>query len=61
MMINGYLTTMVIALIPPLWRALMTPNVMAMDRDFATAEERELAKRASSGIAWFELSSADAR
>ncbi len=61
MMINGYLTTMVVALIPPLWHALMTPKVIAWDRDFATAEERELAQRASSGIARFELSSAEAR
>lgn len=61
MMINGYLTTMVVALIPPLWHALMTPKVIAWDRDFATAEERELASRASSGIARFELSGADAR
>jgi len=61
MMIGGYLTTIVVALMPPLWHALMTPKVMAWDRDFATAEERELAKRASSGIARFELSGADAR
>lgn len=61
MMINGYLTTMVVALIPPLWHALMTPKVIAWDRDFATAEERELAKRASRGIARFELSGAGAR
>lgn len=61
MMIGGYLTTIVVALIPPLWHALMTPKVLAWDRDFATAEERELARRASRGIARFELSGADAR
>ena len=44
-----------------LWHALMTPKVLAWDRDFATAEERELARRASRGIARFELSGADAR
>ncbi|MDB4985002.1 MAG: 2Fe-2S iron-sulfur cluster binding protein, partial [Myxococcaceae bacterium] len=52
MMINGYLTTIVVALIPPLWHRLMTPKVLAWDRDFATAEERELAllANANSGI-----------
>jgi NAD(P)H-flavin reductase/ferredoxin len=53
MMINGYLTTIVIAMLPPLWHKLMTPKVMAWDRDYATAEELELAARANekSGIA----------
>jgi len=47
MMINGYLTTLVVAMIPPLWHHLMTPKVLAWDRDFATDEERRLAARAS--------------
>jgi alkane 1-monooxygenase len=53
MMINGYLTTIMVALVPPLWHRLMTPKVMAWDRDYATAEELELAARANekSGIA----------
>jgi len=42
MMLNGYLTTIVIALVPPLWRALMKPKLDAWDRDFASAEERVL-------------------
>jgi len=52
MMINGYLTTLVVAMIPPLWHHLMTPKVLAWDRDFATEAERRLAARASarSGI-----------
>ena len=52
MMINGYLTTIVIAMLPPLWHKLMTPKVMAWDQDYATAEELELAARANekSGI-----------
>ncbi len=55
MMINGYLTTLLVALIPPLWHARMTPKVLAWDRTFATAEERQLAARANarSGIAEF--------
>jgi NAD(P)H-flavin reductase/ferredoxin len=52
MMINGYLTTIVVAMLPPLWHRLMTPKVLAWDRDYATAEELELAARANerSGI-----------
>jgi NAD(P)H-flavin reductase/ferredoxin len=47
MMINGYLTTMIVTLIPPLWHRLMTPKVLAWDRDYATPEERELARLAN--------------
>ena len=58
MMINGYLTTIVVALIPPLWHKLMAPKVLAWDRDFATEEERLLAAKANtiSGRAEFEES-----
>ncbi|MEW9899226.1 fatty acid desaturase [Chitinivorax sp. PXF-14] len=51
-MVGGYLTTILVAMIPPLWHALMTPKVLAWDRDYATEEERQLAKRANqrSGI-----------
>ena len=38
MMIGGYLTTIIVAMIPPLWHRLMTPKVLALDRDYATAE-----------------------
>ena len=53
MMINGYLTTIVVAMIPPLWHHLMTPKVLAWDRDYATDEERLLANAANerSGLA----------
>ena len=47
MMINGYLTTIVVAMIPPLWHHLMTPKVLAWDRDYATDEERLLANAAN--------------
>jgi alkane 1-monooxygenase len=52
MMISGYLTTIVVALIPPLWHKLMTPKVLAWDRDYASADERKLAEAANarSGI-----------
>jgi len=53
MMISGYLTTIVVAMIPPLWHRLMTPKVLAWDRDYATPAERKLAAEANarSGIA----------
>ena len=52
MMINGYLTTIVVALIPPLWFKLMTPKVQEWDRKYATADELKLAQQANerSGI-----------
>ncbi len=56
MMIGGYLTTLVVALVPPLWFRLMNPRVLAWDRDYATAEERALASQANakSGTASLE-------
>jgi hypothetical protein len=53
MMINGYLTTIVVALIPPLWHALMTPKVLAWDRQYASPDELKLAAEANrrSGVA----------
>ena len=51
-MISGYLTTILVAMVPPLWHAMMTPKVIAWDRDFASDHEREMARRANakSGI-----------
>ncbi len=62
MMISGYLTTILVALIPPLWHRLMTPRVLAWDRDHATPEERELAALANarSGLAALQRASAPA-
>ena len=58
MMVNGYLTTILIAMIPPLWHKLMTPKVMAWDRDYAIAEEKALAAAANacSGISALQRS-----
>lgn len=47
MMLGGYLTTLILTLFPPLWHHLMTPKVLAWDRDFASDEERSLAARAN--------------
>lgn len=56
MMINGYLTTIMAAMIPPLWHRLMTPKVLAWDRDYASADELVLAAKANekSGISTLE-------
>ena len=56
MMIGGYLTVMVVALVPPLWHWLMTPKLLAWDRDFADAGEWHLARaaNAASGISLLE-------
>lgn len=52
MMISGYLTTIVVAMIPPLWHKLMTPKVLDWDEKYASSEERILAAQANarSGI-----------
>ncbi len=56
MMVGGYLTTMLVALIPPLWNKLMIPKVLAWDKNYATDEELQLASAANkiSGIPAFE-------
>lgn len=55
MMINGYLTTIIVALLPPLWHRLMTPKVLAWDKKYASKEELALAREANlrSGISAF--------
>ena len=52
MMVGGYLTTIIVAMVPPLWHRLMTPKVLAWDRDHASTEECLLAAQANarSGI-----------
>ena len=47
MMINGYLTTILVALIPPLWNYFMVPKVLAWDEKYASKEELSLAKQAN--------------
>lgn len=53
MMVSGYLTTIIVAMIPPLWHKLMTPKVLEWDKKYANAEELKLAAEANrkSGIA----------
>ena len=64
MMLNGYLATIAVALIPPLWHKLMVPKVLEWDEKYATAEERKLATEANrkSGLkALQEISYEDAQ
>lgn len=55
-MIGGYLTTYVVALIPPLWNKLMVPKVLEWDQKYASNEELILANEANknSGLKAFE-------
>jgi fatty-acid desaturase len=58
LMTGGYLVTLVIAMIPPLWHRLMSPKLHAWDRDHANAAERKLAASANarSGVPALEQS-----
>ena len=47
MVIGGWLSTIVVATIPLLWRALTSPKGLAWDQQHATAAERELARHAN--------------
>lgn len=47
MMPYGYLTTIVLTLIPPLWFALMTPKLKDWDARYANDAERRLARAAN--------------
>ena len=55
-MISGYLGTIAIALIPPLWHKLMTPKVLEWDKKFSSEEEQALIRLANekSGIPAFQ-------
>ena len=44
MMPAGYLTTILLTLVPPLWRRLMAPRLADWDVRFATPVERALAR-----------------
>jgi fatty acid desaturase len=56
MMVGGYLTTIFLTLVPPLWHRLMTPKLLEWDARFASPEERRLAGLANrtSGVAGLE-------
>lgn len=46
-MINGYLTTILVTLCPPLWNHLMIPKVLEWDQKYASKEELILAREAN--------------
>ncbi len=58
-MISGYLGTILVALIPPLWHYLMTPKVLDWDKNYASEQEKRLIQKANqqSGIKAFILGS----
>jgi len=45
-MLGGYLGTIMLAMVPPLWRYLMAPKLREWDRDYASDTERQLAAQA---------------
>jgi len=47
MMINGYLSTIFLTLIPPLWHALMIPKLIDWDQRYASEEELLLVEKAN--------------
>lgn len=55
MMPHGYLTMILIAMIPPLWNRMVIPRVLAWDARFASEAERGLIQEANmaSGHTWF--------
>ncbi len=56
MMVSGYLSTLILTMVPPLWHRLMTPKVLEWDRRQATSHERQLAAQANarSGLPAFQ-------
>ena len=55
MMVDGYLSTMFLTMIPPVWHRLMTPKVLEWDQVYATPKEKRMAYEANqvSGMAAF--------
>jgi len=43
MMVDGYLGTLFVTMVPPLWHRLMTPKVLEWDRVYATPKEKRMA------------------
>ncbi len=60
MLPNGYLSMLLIALVPPMFKKIMTPALNEWDVKHATAAERKLAKQASvnSGMNGLDIISA---
>lgn len=59
LMVNGYLTTMFLTMVPPLWHHLMTPKVQQWDATHASLAERRLAAEANARSGLPALMAAD--
>jgi alkane 1-monooxygenase len=46
-MLGGYMTTLLVALLPPLWHRCMIPRLLQWDAQYADPTERELARQAN--------------
>ena len=46
-MLGGYMFTLLVAMLPPLWHRWMTPRLLQWDAQHANAAERELARQAN--------------
>ncbi len=51
----GYLTTIVLCLVPPLWFKIMAPKIQDWDARFASAPERKLAAKLEKKSAWSDM------
>jgi alkane 1-monooxygenase len=54
-MVSGYLSTILLTLLPPLWHRIMTPKILHWDRVYANDEERRLAAEANAHSGLREL------
>jgi len=56
MMVDGYLGTLFLTMVPPLWHRLMTPLLLEWDQVYATPKEKRLAWEANqqSGVKGFQ-------
>ena len=60
MLPNGYLSMLLIALVPPLFKKMMTPALNEWDEQHASPAERKLAQQASqqSGMSGLKIAHA---
>jgi alkane 1-monooxygenase len=54
-MLGGYMFTLLVAMLPPLWHRWMTPRLLQWDAQHANAAERELARQANLRSGLLEL------
>jgi alkane 1-monooxygenase len=54
-MLGGYMTTLLVALLPPLWHRCMIPRLLQWDAQHANPTERDLARQANLRSGLLEL------